>query len=429
MKLADWLNRNGVSRADFARRIGVSPGAVTLICRGEGAWISRETAVRIVAQTRGAVTPNDFLERLPATDRGTDMSQPVTEAIQAFARGEIVAVTDDDDRENEGDLITAASLCTPEKMAFIIRNCCGIVCAPLTGDEARRLHLSPMVALNDAPLGTAFTVSVDVRHGLTTGISAEQRANTARALANGNMGASDFVRPGHVFPLVARDGGVLMRSGHTEAAVDLCKLAGLPPVAVICELANDDGTVMVGPQIETFAAKHKLKRISVADLIAYRQAREKLVERVAAFPVKTPIGELAGYAYRTPFDPVLHFAFVHGSVGEGRDMPARLHRADILGDIFGGGPIPHVLQRFKTEGRGALVYLRDGSAGVPANFSAEPQGSDGARFAQWREIGLGAQILRDLGISSIRLRTDNPRKYVGLSGFGIEIAAVEPIDG
>jgi 3,4-dihydroxy 2-butanone 4-phosphate synthase/GTP cyclohydrolase II len=429
MKLADWLKRYGVTRADFARRIGVSPGAVTLICRGEGAWISRETAVRIVAETHGSVTPNDFLERLTATDRGTDMSQPVTEAIEALARGEIVVVTDDDDRENEGDLITAASLCTPEKMAFIIRNCCGIVCAPLTGDEARRLHLAPMVALNDAPLGTAFTVSVDGRHGLTTGISAEQRSNTVRALANGNMGAGDFVRPGHVFPLIARDGGVLMRSGHTEAAVDLCKLAGLAPVAVICELANDDGTVMVGPQIETFAAKHRLKRISVAELIAYRQAREKLVERVAAFPVKTPIGELAGYAYRTPFDPVLHFAFVHGSIGDGRDMPARLHRADILGDIFGGGPISHVLQRFKAEGRGALVYLRDGSAGVPANLSADAQGSEGARAAQWREVGLGAQILRDLGISSIRLRTDNPRKYVGLSGFGIEIASVEAIDG
>jgi 3,4-dihydroxy 2-butanone 4-phosphate synthase/GTP cyclohydrolase II len=250
-----------------------------------------------------------------------------------------------------------------------------------------------------------------------------------RALANGNMGAADFVRPGHVFPLIAREGGVLMRSGHTEAAVDLCKLAGVPPVAVICELANDDGTVMVGPQIEAFAAKHDLRRISVADLIGYRQSREKLVERVGAFPVKTPIGELAGYAYRTPFDSVLHFAFVHGHVGDGRNVPARLHRADILGDIFGGGVIPRTLQRFKDEGRGVLVYLRDGAAGVPANLAgADQSGSDGARANQWREIGLGAQILRDLDVSSIRLRTDSPRKYVGLSGFGIEIAAVEGID-
>jgi 3,4-dihydroxy 2-butanone 4-phosphate synthase / GTP cyclohydrolase II len=429
MKLGDWLKRNQVTRADFARRIGVSPGAVTLICREHGSWLSRETAERIVAETYGAVTPNDFLNAPPAP-MGPDMLNPVADAIEAFARGEIVAVTDDDDRENEGDLIVAASLCTTEKMAFIIRNCCGIVCVPLISEDARRLNLAPMVAINDAPLGTAFTVSVDVRHGLTTGISAEQRTNTVRALANRNMGASDFVRPGHVFPLVAKDGGVLMRSGHTEAAVDLCKLAGLPPVAVICELANDDGTVMVGPQVEAFADKHRIKRISVADLIAYRQAREKLVERVACFPIQTPIGELQGYAYRTPFDPVLHFAFVHGSIGDGREVPARLHRADILSDIFGGGPIPKVLSRFKAEGRGALVYLRDGAAGVPANLSgAHASGSDDARETQWREVGLGAQILRDLGVNSIRLRTDNPRTYVGLSGFGIEIVAVEPIDG
>src|SRR5579863_5300855 len=428
MKLGDWLRRNHVTRADFARRIGLSPGAVTLICREHGSWLSRETAERIVAETQGAVTPNDFLNAGPPAN-GPDMPNPVADAIQAFARGEIVAVTDDDDRENEGDLIVAASLCTAEKMAFIIRNCCGIVCAPLTGEEAKRLNLAPMVAINDAPLGTAFTVSVDVRHGLTTGISAEQRTNTVRALANRNMGASDFVRPGHVFPLVAKDGGVLMRSGHTEAAVDLCKLAGLPPVAVICELANDDGTVMVGPQIDAFADKHKLRHISVADLIAYRQAREKLVERVASFPIQTPIGELQGYAYRTPFDQVLHFAFVHGDIGEGRNVPARLHRADILSDIFGGGAIPKVLARFKAEGRGALVYLREGTAGVPANLGGRPAGSDETRETQWREIGLGAQILRDLGVTSIRLRTDNPRTYVGLSGFGIEIAAVEPIDG
>ena len=427
MKLGEWLRRNSVTRADFARRIGVSPGAVTLICREHGAWISRETAERIFAETGGAVTPNDFLSAKPVVPHGADMLNPVAAVVQAFARGEIVIVTDDDDRENEGDLIVAAQFCTPEKMAFIIRNGCGIVCAPLMAEEARRLHLSPMVAINDAPLGTAFTASVDVKHGLTTGISAEQRSNTVRALANGNMGASDFVRPGHVFPLVAKEGGVLMRSGHTEAAIDLCKLAGLPAVAAICELANDDGTVMVGKQIVDFADRHKLKRVSVADLIAFRQAREKLVERIACFPVKSHFGEFQGYAYRTPFDPVLHFAFVHGQVGEGRDMPARLHRADIVSDIF-GGLIPKVLSRFNAEGRGVLIYLRDGAAGVPANLSgAEHTGSDGARETLWREVGLGAQILRDLGVSSIRLRTDNPRTYVGLSGFGIEIAAVEPL--
>jgi 3,4-dihydroxy 2-butanone 4-phosphate synthase/GTP cyclohydrolase II len=428
MKLADWLTQRNVKRIDFARRIGVSPGAITLICRDDGAWLSRETAERIVAETCGVVTPNDFLN-IHSTEK-PDMSDSVNETIEAFARGEIVIVTDDDDRENEGDMIIAASHCTTEKMAFIIRNGCGIVCAPLTADDAKRLHLNPMVAVNDAPLGTAFTVSVDVRHGLTTGISAEQRCNTVRALANGNMGAGDFVRPGHVFPLVAKDGGVLMRSGHTEAAVDLCNLAQLPPVAVICELANDDGTVMVGPQIATFADKHRIKRISVADLIAYRQAREKLVERVSTHKIKSPIGELTVHAYRTRFDSVLHFAFVHGALGDGREIPARLHRADILNDIFGGGAIDRCMKRFKEEGRGVLVYLRDGSAGVPLNTAGPSLDStEDARQTQWREVGLGAQILRDLGVTSIRLRSDSPRKYVGLAGFGVEIAKIEPIDG
>ncbi len=179
-------------------------------------------------------------------------------AIEAFAKGAMVVVTDDDDRENEGDIIFAASLATPEKLAFTIRNTSGIVCAPLTGDEARRLRLSPMVADNDAPMSTAFTISVDAKHGTTTGISAEERTTTVRALANGNMGATDFVRPGHIFPLIAREGGVLMRSGHTEAAVDLCKLAGLPAVGVIAELVNDDGTVMRGPQVDAFAKTHQL---------------------------------------------------------------------------------------------------------------------------------------------------------------------------
>src|SRR5215467_7447316 len=240
-----------------------------------------------------------------------DSHRLVEEAVAAFGRGEIVVVADDDDRENEGDLFVAASLCTPEKMAFIRRYTSGIICAPLSADEAKRLHLDPMVALNDAPLGTAFTVSVDVRHGLTTGISAEERSNTARALANPNSGASDFVRPGHVFPLVARPGGVLMRSGHTEACVDLCRLAGVPPVGVLAELMNDDGTVMRGADVARFAATHGLKHVTIADLIAHRQSREKLVERVSEFTYATEIGTLKGCAYVTPFDKVFHVALVH----------------------------------------------------------------------------------------------------------------------
>ncbi len=360
-----------------------------------------------------------------------DTHQRVDAVIAAFARGELVVVTDDDDRENEGDLFIAASLCTPEKMAFIIRHTSGIVCAPMAADDARRLRLDPMVAANDAPLGTAFTVTVDVRHGLTTGISAEERNNTVRALANGNSGAADFVRPGHVFPLVAKDGGVLMRSGHTEACIDLCRLAGVPPVGVLSELMNDDGTVMRGPAVTAFAQKHNFKQISIADLIAYRQAREKLVKRVGEFPVKSEIGTLTGYAFVTPFDAVQHMAFVHGKIGDGKDVLARLHRADIIRDVFGGAhPVHAALQRIKEDGRGVIVFLRDGTAGVPSQaIPSGEQGSEAMRTQQWREVGLGAQILKDLGISSIRLLTSKRLTYVGLAGFGIEITGTEAVDG
>ncbi len=361
-----------------------------------------------------------------------DAHQRIQAAIAAFARGEIVIVADDDDRENEGDLFVAATLCTPEKMAFIIRHTSGIVCAPVAPEEARRLHLDPMVALNDAPLGTAFTVSVDVRHGLTTGISAEERTNTVRALANGNYGAADFVRPGHVFPLVAKEGGVLMRSGHTEACVDLCRLAGLPPVGVLAELMNDDGTVMRGADHAAFAERHGLKRITIAELIAYRQARDKLIERVSEFPVESAIGTLTGYAFLTPFDPVYHAAFVYGEIGDGKNVLTRLHRANLILDVFGGAKLVNqALTRFAAEGRGVLVILRDGTAGVPVisvpKAGETPSGE--ARTRQWREIGLGAQILKDLGVHSIRLLTSARMTYVGLSGFGIEIAGTEPIEG
>jgi len=358
--------------------------------------------------------------------------QRIRAAVAAFARGELVIVADDDDRENEGDLFVAASLCTPEKMAFIIRHTSGIVCVPLAQDEARRLHLEPMVARNDAPLGTAFTVSVDLRHGLTTGISAEERTNTVRALANSNMGATDFVRPGHVFPLVAKEGGVLMRSGHTEACVDLCRLAGLPAVGVLAELMNDDGTVTRGPELAAFAERHRLQRISIAELIAYRQVRDKLIERVGEFPVESEIGTLAGYAFLTPFDPVYHMAFVHGRIGDGNNVLTRLHRANLITDVFGGAKTIHnTLARFKAEGRGVLVVLRDGTAGVPvmAIPKSEETASGEARSRQWREVGLGAQILKDLGVTSIRLLTSSRMTYVGLSGFGIEIVGMEPVEG
>jgi 3,4-dihydroxy 2-butanone 4-phosphate synthase/GTP cyclohydrolase II len=358
-----------------------------------------------------------------------DNHRRVEEAIAAFKRGELIVVADDDDRENEGDLFVAASLCTPEKMAFIIRNTSGIVCAPVAVEDARRLHLDPMVAANDAPLGTAFTVSVDYRHGLTTGISAEERTNTVRGLANGNSGANDFVRPGHVFPLVAKQGGVLMRSGHTEACVDLCRLAGLPTVGVLAELMNDDGTVMRGPQLADFAEKHKLQSLTIAELIAYRQARDKLVERIAEFTVPSEIGELRAFAYVTPFDQVRHMAFILGDIGDGKSVLTRLHRGHMIGDVLGGAKVlRRAMAKIKDEGKGVIVYLQDGAAGVPSTaVPTQDDSSENARTKQWREVGLGAQILKDLGVSSVRLLVSANRTYIGVTGFGIEIESTEHI--
>ena len=364
----------------------------------------------------------------------TDTSR-VSEAIDAFRRGEIVVVTDDYDRENEGDLIVAAVHATPEKVAFIIRHTSGIVCAPLPHELARRLQLQPMVADNDAPLGTAFTVSVDFRHGLTTGISAEERCNTLRALANPNAGPAEFVRPGHVFPLIARAGGVLMRSGHTEAAVDLCRLAGLEPVGVLAELVNDDGSVKRGAAVADFATQHGLKRISVAELIAWRQRSEKLVERVGEFAITTHAGPARAFAYRVPFDATQHLAVVFGDIGDGSGVTVRLHRESILEDVFGEeSGLDRIVPRLAKSGRGIVVYLREGSVGVArggqrTRDGARPPDSATQRQNEWREVGLGAQILRDLGVKSIRLIAGRERRYVGLEGFGIAIEATEILDG
>jgi 3,4-dihydroxy 2-butanone 4-phosphate synthase/GTP cyclohydrolase II len=357
----------------------------------------------------------------------------IVDALRAFEKGEIVVVMDDDGRENEGDLIVAATHCTPEKMAFIIRHTSGIVCAPMTRAEARRLNLAPMVAENDAPHATAFTVSVDYRHGTTTGISADDRTLTVRNLANPNCGASDFVRPGHIFPLIAREGGVLMRSGHTEAAVDLCRLTGQPPIGVICELVNDDGTVMRGPQVTGFAKKHGLKMVSVADLIAHRQRKETFVEQVERFEAETYGGRATIHAYSVPWDAMQHLAIVYGDIRDGEDIPVRLQLEDVVADVFGtGGGLRKVMTSMSKRGRGVIVYLREGSVGVahmarirPENFSPEDHPEARERENEWREIGLGAQILRDLGISSIRLIASRERHYIGLEGFGIKISATE----
>ncbi|MFK7901959.1 MAG: 3,4-dihydroxy-2-butanone-4-phosphate synthase [Nitratireductor sp.] len=354
------------------------------------------------------------------------------EALRAFEAGEIVVVTDDDDRENEGDLIVAAVYCTPEKMAFIIRHTSGIVCTPMSAADAKRLNLAPMVAENDAPHATAFTVSVDYKHDTTTGISAEDRNSTCRALANPNAGANDFVRPGHIFPLVAKEGGVLMRSGHTEAAVDLCKLTNLPAVGIISELMNEDGSVTRGDQVVEFAKTHDLKMVSVADMIAYRQRQESLINRVSEQDITTVAGDAKAISYSTPWDPMHHVAIVFGDIRDGKNIPVRLQIESVLDDVFGANDkLKQTIKDFGSNERGVIVYWREGSVGVSQSSTrnepeivghAEDHESAIERKDEWLEIGLGAQILKDLGISSIELLSSRERHYVGLEGFGIEIS-------
>lgn len=365
----------------------------------------------------------------------------VEEAITAIRNGDLVVVVDDADRENEGDLLLAAELATPEQIAFMVRHTSGILCVPLTQQDSRRLQLGPMVSDNTAPLSTAFTVSVDYKVGLTTGISAEERTNTIRAIANNNVHSADFVRPGHIFPLIAQEGGVLTRSGHTEAMTDLARLAGLQPIGVLAEIVHDDGRVQRLPALLQFAEEHGLKIVSIADIIAYRQRRERLVERVAEFEVETEIGVGQAIAYSTPFDSVQHLALVFGDLTRGGTVPVRIHRENIVMDVFTTRAYPEndlltkSLKRFKKNGRGVLLYLREGSSGVPAEalegaeiIDGEGNVSHAERLEQWRDVGVGAQIIKELGITSIRLLAKQERSYVGLAGFGIKLAGTEILD-
>ena len=352
------------------------------------------------------------------------------DAVACIEAGEMLVVVDDDDRENEGDLIMAASKATAEQVAFMIRHTSGILCTPILEDQAKRLHLDPMVARNDAPMSTAFTVSIDYKHGLTTGISAEERAATVQALTTNNVGFEDFVRPGHIFPLVARQGGVLVRSGHTEAATDLAALAGLPAVGLLAELVNDDGSVQRLPQLLEFAQTHRLKIISIADLIAFRQTREQLVERTMEFTMKTRIGEARAYAYKTKFEDAEHIALVFGDVQGAKSVPVRIHREKLIDDIFGPQSnhteslLDVSLDRIGQLGGGVLIYLRSGFVGVPLEKLTD-QSREDERRAQWLEIGVGAQILRDLGLSKIRLIAGREVDYVGVEGFGLTLESIE----
>ena len=386
----------------------------------------------------GALTPPRHWDPdRPKTPAGFDT---IDFAVAEIAAGRAVLVVDDEDRENEGDLIFAAELATPELMGFTVRYSSGVVCVGLTGQACERLDLPPMYRLNQDRKSTAFTVSVDAREGVTTGISAAERAHTVRVLADPKTTDADLSRPGHVFPLRAREGGVLVRPGHTEAAVDLARLAGLQPAGALCEIVRDDGSMARLPDLQVFARRHRVALISIADLIAYRRQTEVQIRRVASARLPLPQGQFRAVGYVSTITGRELIAIVAGDIGDGEDVLVRVHSECLTGDVLGSlrcdcGPQLHAaLDAVADEGRGVVLYIRGhegrgiGLLGKLQAYELQDAGADTVDAnlqlglpADAREYGTGAQVLADLGIRSMRLLTNNPAKRAGLEGYGLSI--------
>ena len=371
----------------------------------------------------------------------------IGDAIEDIRQGKMVIVADDEDRENEGDLVCAASAVTPEIINFMTTHGRGLICAALTRERADELGLPPMTETNTDPHGTAFTVSVDAhrRFGVTTGISAQDRAKTIQVLLDPETRPSDLRRPGHIFPLRARMGGVLRRVGQTEASVDLARLAGFPPAGVICEILSPDGSMARRSELERFAKEHDLKFVTVAQLVSYRLQKERLVRRIAEAILPTPFGDFEIIGYESYIDKSEHVALVKGEVSGKSDVLVRMHSECLTGDVFGsmrcdcGSQLHEAMRRIDEEGLGAVVYLKQEGRGIGLGnklkaYELQDQGQDTVEANHalgfkddLRDYGLGAQILLDLGLTSIRILTNNPKKIVGLEGYGLEVTGREPI--